>query len=187
MFFLFILIILLFSFLAIHTSRLEIEIKNLDIDTQREKDEKINKNFKITLYILIFKHIKIFKKNLRKKIKEQEKVKIENNIKTDYKEMLKNIKIEISKLDFDLIIGTKDAAQTALIVGIVAGMVGNIVKKPQYSIKPVYVDKNILKLKLDCIIKINLINYIYSLIKKKRRMIKNERTSNRKSYDYSYE
>ena len=96
MFFLFILIILLFSFLAIHTSRLEIEIKNLDIDTQREKGDKINKNYKITLYILIFKHIKIFKKNLRKKIKEQEKVKIENNIKTDYKEILKNIKIKIS-------------------------------------------------------------------------------------------
>jgi hypothetical protein len=62
-------------------------------------------------------------------------------------------------------------------------------QKHKYTITPVYADKNIIKINLNCIIKIKMIHIICVLyiLMKKRRVEKHERTSNRRTYDYSYE
>lgn len=197
MFFLFILIFILILGLAIYTSKIEIDIKNLEIDTEKPKGEKINEESKIYVYLLIFQKIKLFKKNVKgmklKNVKFQNKdidVKYLKNrdIKINYKELIQNIEIEIKKVDLYMQIGTEDAALTAILVGIASGIVGVMLRKPKYQIVPIYSNKNLLKIKLDGIFTIYLMHYIYSQIfKRKRSVNKNERTSNRKSYDDCYE
>ena len=49
--------------IAIHTSKIGIDIKNLIIDTDAE--EKINEDGKIYVYLLLFNKIKLFRKNVR--------------------------------------------------------------------------------------------------------------------------
>ena len=63
MFFLFILVIFTILIIAIHTSKIGIDIKNLIIDTDAE--EKINEDGKIYVYLLLFNKIKLFRKNVR--------------------------------------------------------------------------------------------------------------------------
>ena len=68
MFFLFILVILIILIiltLTIYTSRVGVEIQNLVIDTENSKGEKVNKDSKIYIYLLIFGRIKLFKNNVR--------------------------------------------------------------------------------------------------------------------------
>lgn len=197
MFFLFILIGILFLVLAIHTSKIGIEVENLILNTENSKDEIINKDGKIYVYILLFGKIKFLKKNVRnmkmknvKLLKKDMDIKIfkDKDLKIDYKELIKNIQIEVKQIDLKVQIGIEDAALTAMSVGILASILGVILKKPRYQIIPIYSNKNLLKVKLDGIFTIYLMHYIYSQIfKKKRRVNQNERTSNRKSYANSYE
>ena len=74
MFFLFILINLIILGIAIYTSRIGIEIENLVIDTEKPRGCKINKDSKIFVYLLIFKKIKLFKRDVKnQKIKFRNK------------------------------------------------------------------------------------------------------------------
>ena len=187
MFFLFILIFILILGLAIYTSKIEIDIKNLEIDTEKPKGEKINKESSIHAYIVILNKIKIFKKNVKFQ-KDNLDIKFLKNkdMKINYNELIQNI--EVKKVDLYMQIGTEDAALTAILVGIASGIVGVMLRKPKYQIVPIYSNKNLLKIKLDGIFTIYLMHYIYSQIfKRKRSVNKNERTSNRKSYDDCYE
>ena len=61
MFFLFILINLIILGIAIYTSRIGVEIENLQIDTQQPKGQKINKESRIYIYLIIFNKIKLYK------------------------------------------------------------------------------------------------------------------------------
>ena len=195
MFFLFIFIII-FIIIAIHTSKVGIEIINLQINTQFLKEQKINKDSRIYVYLLLFNYFKLFKKEIReinfKNIKLQNKdidIKFLKNkdFKINYKELLKNIKIEIKKINLSLKIGTENAALTAILVGMIASVLGIIIKRPKYEIIPIYTGENLINLKLDGIFTIYLMHYIYSLILNRKRRDENERTSNRKSYDNCYE
>ena len=59
-----------------------------------------------------------------------------------------------------------------------------------YNIKPLYYNKNLYKINLNCIIEIkmvHIINIIFILIKKGRKKNEQSTTSNRKPYAYSYE
>lgn len=166
MFFLFIFIILLILGLMIHTSRIGIEIENLRIDTRQSKSEKINKDSKIFVYLLIFKKIKLFKKNVKNM--NMKKVKFQNkNFKINYKELFQNIDIDIEQIDLNIQLGTQDAALTAILTGIISAGLGIILRKPKYEIIPIYSDKNFLKIKLDCIFSVYLMQYIYKLISNK--------------------
>ena len=62
-------------------------------------------------------------------------------------------------------------------------------KKYYYEIKPIYKNENMVKLDFSCIINIKMVHImdILYLVLKKGRVNKNERTSNRRAYDYSYE
>ena len=172
MFFLFILVIFTILIIAIHTSKIGIDIKNLIIDTDAE--EKINEDGKIYVYLLLFNKIKLFRKNVRnipmKDVKFETSdfdIKIFKNkdIKTNYLELIQNINIDIKNIDLNVNIGTEDAGITAILVGILAGILGIIIKKPKYQILPIYANGNLLKINLNGIFTIYLMHYIYKFIK----------------------
>lgn len=163
MFFLFILIILIILVLAVHTSKIEIKIENLKIDTEKSKGQKVNNDKKIYLYIVIFKKIKIFKRKL-----DIENIKLRNkNLRVDYKPLLQNIKLHVKEIDLKVEIGTQDAALTAILVGIVTAVVGIILRRPNYRITSMYTNKNFLKVELDGILSVHLMQYIYRIISNK--------------------
>ena len=172
MFFHFILVIFTILIIAIHTSKIGIDIKNLIIDTDAE--EKINEDGKIYVYLLLFNKIKLFRKNVRnipmKDVKFETSdfdIKIFKNkdIKINYLELIQNINIDIKNIDLNVNIGTEDAGITAILVGILAGILGIIIKKPKYQILPIYANRNLLKINLNGIFTIYLMHYIYKFIK----------------------
>ena len=57
------------------------------------------------------------------------------------------------------------AGITAILVGILAGILGIIIKKPRYQILPIYANRNLLKINLNGIFTIYLMHYIYKIIK----------------------
>ena len=172
LFFLFILVIFTILMIAIHTSKIGIDIENLIIDTDAE--EKINEDGKIYVYLLLFNKIKLFRKNVRnipmKDVKFETSdfdIKIFKNkdIKINYFELIRNINIDIKNIDLNVKIGTEDAGVTAILVGIFAGILGIIIKKPKYQILPIYANRNLLKINLNGIFTIYLMHYIYKFIK----------------------
>lgn len=172
MFFLFILVIFTILIIAIHTSKIGIDIENLIIDTDAE--EKINEDGKIYVYLLLFNKIKLFRKNVRnipmKDVKfETSDFDIEifknKDIKINYFELIRNINIDIKNIDLNVKIGTEDAGITAILVGILAGILGIIIKKPKYQILPIYANRKLLKINLNGIFTIYLMHYIYKFIK----------------------
>ena len=164
LFFLFILIIIIFLFIAIYTSKIRIEIKNLIFNTEAEK--KLDKNSKINASILIFNKFKLFNKDIKF---EKQDIDIpflkKNDIKIDYLELFHSINIDIVKFDLIANIGTEDAGLTALVVGLVSAILGIIIKKPNFQINPVYLNKNLLEIKFNGIFNVDLIHYIYKLLK----------------------
>ena len=176
MFFLFILISLIILGIAIYTSRIGVEIENLQIDTQQPKGQKINKESRIYIYLLIFNKIKLYKKDIRNMDKQN--IKFQNkdidikffkdrDIKIDYKQLLEKIDIYFEKIDLNIQLSTEDAALTAILTGIISASLGIILKKPKYEVIPIFSNKNFLKLKLDCIFSVHLMQYIYKLISNK--------------------
>ena len=171
---------------------------------------KLNVYYKVFFELLFLNKLKIFSikidKELVNKLKVKEKVKnidfkqAKTNMpsKKDIKEIIKKLQISIDKLKLKLEIGTIDVILTSAIITILASVIGillaKVVKKYDkerynYEIYPIYQDKNIINLNLNCIIKVkmvHIISIIYLLIKK-RRVEESERTSNRRTYGYSYE
>lgn len=164
--------------IAIHTSRIGIDVENLIIDTEKTNGQKINKESKIYVYLLIFGKVKLFKKDVKKM--KQPNLKLENKdidirifknreLKINYKELLQNIDIDIKKINLYAQIGTQDAAITAILVGLLSSILGIVLKNPKYQIYPIYSNKNLLKVKIECIISIYLMQYIYKLVQGKLR------------------
>ena len=176
MFFLFILISLIILGIAIYTSRIGVEIENLQIDTQQPKGKKFNKESRIYIYLLIFNKIKLYKKDIRNMDKQNIKFQNEDidikffkdrDIKIDYKQLLEKIDIYFEKIDLNVKLSTEDAALTAILTGIISASLGIILKKPKYEIIPIFSNKNFLKIKLDCIFSVHLMQYIYKLMSNK--------------------
>ena len=176
MFFLFVFIIILVIIgliIIIHTSRVGIEVQNLIIDTEQPQGKKINEESKINVYILIFGKIKIFKNNVKNMKRPDFKIKNKNidikilqdkDLKINYKSLLKNIDLDIEKIDLNAQIGTEDAVLTAILVGIISSILGILIKKPKYQVIPIYTNKNFIKIKLDGIFSIYLMQYIDKII-----------------------
>ena len=212
MVFLFILLIFLVLGLVILTSKLDIRMINLIIDSQSKK--YINDRYEIIIKLKIFGNIPILrftmnKNKLRKiqqswkmneKVKQLEKNILQNKDKFDMK-MIKGVKefsknIYMENLDLEVELGTENAFLTSMLVAFFSSILAisfsimhvkekNIV----YEIEPVYRNENFIKIEISGIFQIKLIhiiNTIYVLNKKGGRK-NHERTSNRRSYDYSYE
>ena len=85
---------------------------------------------------------------------------------------------------------------TAYIIGGISIIISNIIphiinvrdiSKYYYKLNPLYINRNIYKINLNCIIDAKLVHIIYAIYLIRKGDDINERTSNRKSYEYSYE
>jgi len=134
-------------------------------------------------------------------LKKIEKITLKNIKKVFNRRTLKIIKdadVEISKLNLDFDIGLENVIITAFAVSAISSAISIIIgrnvkeygsKKIYYQITPVYINKNVFKIKLNCIINVKMVhimNIIYVLLKRRRRNIYGG-TSNRRTYDYSHE
>lgn len=199
--FVLILIIVLLVF-----SRIRIEVINFKFSSQTKRH--INKDYKVIIKLCILKKIPILKVNITKtkleKMKIKEKIKnidfkiIQNKNKFD-KNAIKAIKksnININKINLDLEIGTENATLTSVIVPaistILAILLSRKIENPKnqlFIIQPVYINQNLINIVFSGIFEmkmIHIINIIY-ILNRKKGVNKHERTSNRRSYDYSYE
>ena len=123
---------------------------------------------------------------------------IQNKNKFD-KNVIKAIKksnININKINLNLEIGTENATLTSVIVPaistILAILLSRKIENPKnqlFIIQPVYINQNLINIVFSGIFEmkmIHIINIIY-ILNRKKGVNKHERTSNRRSYDYSYE
>ncbi len=162
-------------------------------------------SFKSYLKIYVLKSILIAKidltkkrkkyiknKRIRKKFKNLSKNKIKF-IKEIYF-VLKDVKLNLKKLDFKIDISTTDCILTSYTVFILSNIIAFFIKFTnvkinlknfKYMINPLYVNQKILNIKLDCIITTNLVHIIsilYKNLKKWRCDVDGNETSNRWSY-----
>ncbi|MFQ8660934.1 MAG: hypothetical protein ACLR9X_02390 [Clostridia bacterium] len=200
-----ILLIVLIITIIIAKAKISIEVKNLKI--KANKKMYISDNYKIIFKIIILNKIPILKFNLnneklvlernkrinKKGLKEESFLK--NKIK---KEILKHFSdIQVNKLNLKIKIGTENVFFTSMIIPIVSSIISIIlmkkitnVEKQKYVVEPIYLNQNILEILISGIFEIkmiHIISIIYILKQKEEGVKKNERTSNRRSYDYGYE
>ena len=203
----------LLIFIAIISLEFKWNIENFFINNINY-NEKIKENNKVSfisnIEIYIFGKIKIFnikidkdkleKAKISQKIKELDIFEMKQNkpINKENVEAIKKLKVNLEEFKLNIDIGTKNVILTsgivALLSTIIAILFTKIIKNYNeenyfFNIKPKYIEENVLKLKFKGIISIKMIhilNVIFFIIKT-RRVKKNERTSNTRSYDYSYE
>ncbi len=211
MVFLFILLIFFISIIVIMTSKIEIKIENLIITSQTKKH--INDKYKIIIKMYVFNKIPIIKitltenklKKIYTKLKMKEKIrKFEEEIyinkdKFDLKllnairEFNKCIKIVDLKLKIQL--GTENAFLTSILVAIISSIMSITISKKAmredkifYNVEPIYNSQNLINIAISGIFQIKMIHIINTIyVLNKKGGIEYERTSNRRSYDYSYE
>jgi len=187
------------------------------IENRNRDKNKRRKELDVKLTIWFLNRVKIFSmkinknrinkinnknlfNNINRKIITSLKENIFDNLKEkEYSNIFKNLNIELSKLDLNFNIGTEDVIITSVIVFFLSTAISivlpHLVKryrkdKYSYSIHPIYDNKNIYKIELNCIINIkfvHIMNILLNMLKRKRVDEKNGRTSNRRSYDHSYE
>lgn len=208
MFFLLLIIVLLTLLLLIAFSRIKINIKNIKFTSYKVEERHLQENYDIEVKLYVLKFLRILKINITKE--KLEKLKLENKIKKLEKKLilkdvkfdinvfdvLKNLKIIFEELNLKVEIGTENSALTSIIFGIVSGIIPFVlrnqiknIEKQKIDIKPIYLNQNLLNIELNCIFNIKMIHIIYVMyiLNKKRRDEKYVRTSNRRSYGYSYE
>ena len=211
MVFLFILLIFFILIIVIMTSKIEIKIENLIITSQTKKH--INDKYKIIIKMYVFNKIPIIKitltenklKKIYTKLKMKEKIrKFEEEIyinkdKFDLKllnairEFNKCIKIVDLKLKIQL--GTENAFLTSILVAIISSIMSITISKKAmredkifYNVEPIYNSQNLINIAISGIFQIKMIHIINTIyVLNKKGGIEYERTSNRRSYDYSYE
>lgn len=208
MFFLLLIIVLLTLLLLIAFSRIKINIKNIKFTSYKVEERHLQENYDIEVKLYVLKFLRILKINITKekleklrlenKIKKLEKKLILKDVKFDVNvfDVLKNLKIIFEELNLKVEIGTENSALTSIIFGIVSGTIPFVlrnqiknIEKQKIDIKPIYLNQNLLNIELNCIFNIKMIHIIYVMyiLNKKRRDEKYVRTSNRRSYGYSYE
>ena len=194
--------------LIIVFSKIRIDVKKFEYCSANKKH--INPNYYLQLSWIILNKIPIIKiklnKHTVKKLKLKDKfvdidVKMWEERKKIDKEtfsIIKKIDFAIKKLKLKIDIGTENSAITSLLIPIVSTVISFLLRNKMktkeeqtYIVQPIYKDQNYLNITISGIfdIKMNhIINVIYLLSRKNKKGVKKyERTSNRRSYDYSYE
>ena len=201
------LLIFLIMFLALITIRIQIKLKNIEFNSN--KQEHFNKNFIVEIKLYIFNFIPILKSKITNKkilkIINNEKIKkelklVENRKDIDIKttiNLLKNIKVQIDEMKLDVTVGTEDASITAFMIPIMSTVIAIFLSrqvheyndKQIFSIKPIYINQNLINIEFSGIFQIKMIHIINTIciLNKKRKGDINERTSDRRTYDYGYE
>ena len=208
MVFLFILLILCILLLIIVFSKIRIDVKKFEYCSANKK--YINPNYYLQLSWIILSKIPIIKiklnKHTVKKLKLKDKfvdidVKMWEERKKIDKEtisIIKKIDFAIRKLKLKIDIGTENSAITSLLIPIVSTVISFLLRNKMktkeeqtYIVQPIYNNQNYLNITISGIFEIkmnHIINVVYLLSRKKKKGVKKyERTSNRRSYDYSYE
>ena len=205
-----ILIISIFLILII-TVKVEVKIQNIKYNSEKVKGERLANNYQIIIKILTLEKIPIFrlkinkskiekinaKTHLKQKIEEEIQKQdiakaIEMEKKYDLKKLIpevyKNIKLETENINLKIDIGTENVVLTSFIIPIISTILAFTVKR-NFEVQPIYQNKNIIKFELNGIFSVKMIHIIDTIciLKKKRRVYKNERTSNRRTYDDCYE
>ena len=189
-------------------STIKIEIKNLGIHLPKQNGRYINEKYEVIIKLYILKKIKILNLSITKTFMERKKISDaikefnrkfkENRNQFDKKSLrsMRELKIEIENFDLKMKLGTEDAATTAILIGVISSGLGIILRNKKENLKnlrfetiPIYQDKNILKIDFSGIFKIKMIHIIYIIyiLKKKRRVEKDVRPSDRRAYAYSNE
>ena len=201
-----ILVLLITIIIFIVASTLHIQIKNLSMSNMEYKNTN---KYGIIFSLYLGNKIKWmwFKLNDEKIRKMYSKMQLE---KFDFKMIRKDFKIKdlkkipklqakISYLNLEANLGVISPVITSFLVATIASIISITLpylaksfKKERYiyNIKPLYRNKNLYKINLNCIIEIkmvHIINIIFVLIKKGRKKNEQSTTSNRKPYAYSYE
>ncbi len=195
-------LLLILSTISIRAEK--VEVSNLN------EEHKIKYDYKVYLELYFFNKLKILsikidkdkinKLDIKDKIKNVNFRKVKNDVlnKEELKEIIKTLNIDLVKLNLKIELGTIDVIITSGIIAIIGATLGitlaHVIKeynkeKLKFEIYPIYQNKNLIKMSLNCIIKVkmvHIISIIYLLLRK-RRVEKHERTSNRRAYDYSYE
>lgn len=208
MVFLFVLVALLIILLILVFSKIQIQLLNFELSSINKIH--VNPTYEGELKWYIFTKIPIIKiklnKNNIKKFKLKEKF-IDFDIKIweerkkfdkDFFKIIRKLKFYIKQLNLKIDIGTENAALTSIIVPIISSVIALFLRnkirtneEQYFMIQPIYKNQNYLNIELSGIFEMkmnHIINIIYLLIKKdKKGEDKYERTSNRRSYDYSYE
>lgn len=215
MVFLFVFAFIILITIILLFSKIKININKFNYLSINPKNRKTDYNIIIQLIILkkfpIFE-IKFNKNNIMKieKIKQKIKNKFETfdfaeikknkEVKKKILKIIKKLKIDIDKINLNIEIGTENAVLTSFLIPIVATLVtyilrtnikNNFIKSEEnkFKIKPIYYNQNLLNILFSGIFEIemiHIINIICILIKKEG-VKEYERTSNRRTYGYSYE
>lgn len=208
MVFLFVLVALLIILLILVFSKIQIQLLNFELSSINKIH--VNPTYEGELKWYIFTKIPIIKiklnKNNIKKFKLKEKfidfdIKIweeRKKFEKDFFKIIRKLKFYIKQLNLKIDIGTENAALTSIIVPIISSVIALFLRnkirtneEQYFMIQPIYKNQNYLNIELSGIFEMkmnHIINIIYLLIKKdKKGEDKYERTSNRRSYDYSYE
>lgn len=189
-------------------SNLKISVKKLEASNEIENTD-ILKSFTVSIGIYIFGKIKIFNKDITKQDLEKAKnskqiEKLKNKFwkketmkekKQDIKmdiDVLKKLNPKLEKIKLDLKLGTEDVVLTSFLIVIVSIIISMVLskvikkydeKKYEYIIIPVYNNKNSIKVILEGIIDIKLVNIISIIFRLWFRRDKiDKRTSDRGSY-----
>lgn len=197
--------IILLIILTIFTT-IQIHIQNIKYSTDRDNGRHLNKNYKIEIKLYFLEKIRYFKLDITKKKMErvkiqknldkvkQKMIKDKNNFDIKLLKFLKYLNFKIKKIKLNIDIGLEDAAANAICVGIVSSIIaiilGNIMKKNNqnfWKVTPIYKNRNLLNVNLDCIFSLKLIHIIYTIYILKKKGDKNVRTSNRRAYAHSNE
>lgn len=215
MVFLFVFAFIILITIILLFSKIKININKFNYLSINPKNRKTDYNIIIQLIILKkfpILEIKFNKNNIIKieKIKRKIKNKFETfdfteiekdkEIKKKILEIIKKLKIDIDKINLNIEIGTENAVLTSFIIPVVATLLtyilknsikNNVIKSEEnkFKIKPIYYNQNLLNILFSGIFEIemiHIINIIY-ILRKKEGVKEYERTSNRRTYGYSYE
>ena len=194
-------------------STLKINIEKLEISNEVE-NTPIVKELDISLEIYIFNKFKILKKHITKnnmqELKSSKKLeKLKNKLlsKNKLEEKRKNVKVDLDivkylnpklqNIDLELKLGTEDVVLTSFLIVIISIAISMLLSKAidkydenkyKYKIIPNYNNKNSIKIFLNGIIDIKLVNIINILFRLWFRSDEfDKRTSNRRTYDNSNE
>ena len=194
-------------------STLKINIEKLEISNEVE-NTPIVKELDISLEIYIFNKFKILKKHITKnnmqELKSSKKLeKLKNKLlsKNKLEKKRKNVKVDLDivkylnpklqNINLELKLGTEDVVLTSFLIVIISIAISMLLSKAidkydenkyKYKIIPNYNNKNSIKIFLNGIIDIKLVNIINILFRLWFRSDEfDKRTSNRRTYDNSNE
>ncbi len=198
-----------FAVLLLVCSTIRLNIEKLNISNiEDDHKKKLEKEVQIFFELYLFEKIKLAKIKLDNKIFDRIKNKTKfdfnkfKNIKRNKKifqnikisKVLDILKIEFQDTDLDLQLGTEEIMATVFAVTFISTILSIIFKDSReknvsYKVMPLYQFGNSINFHLNCIIKVKMVHIIFVIIYliKEGEVIKNERTSNRGAYDYSYE